>query len=219
MRTKGLALVSIALAFTATALAQDVTPKYEIFLDYTYLQFNEAVPGFHAKAFNGGGGGVQVNFGHHFGIKADLQGYASDTWTGTISATPVVTPHGTIPIGTYSSSANMFTWMFGPTVGTHLGRLNVYGETLFGGSNSNGYVDLVKAIDANGGTINLSGAQHPFTMAAGGGFDLRVSHHLTVRLAEFDYVLTRYTNPIVASTNNQNNWRYLGGLVFTFGGE
>jgi len=34
-------------------------------------------------------------------------------------------------------------------------------------------------------------------------------------VAEVDYFLTRYTNPIT-STNNQNNFRYLGGVVFRF---
>jgi hypothetical protein len=56
---------------------------------------------------------------------------------------------------------------------------------------------------------------HPFTMAAGGGVDLTVSHRLALRLGEFDYVLTRYTNPLT-STNNQNNFRYCGGVILRF---
>jgi hypothetical protein len=33
-----------------------------------------------------------------------------------------------------------------------------------------------------------------------------------------DWVLTRYTNPIT-NTNNQNSFRYLGGIVFMLGGQ
>jgi len=55
-------------------------------------------------------------------------------------------------------------------------------------------------------------------MAIGGGVDVVVAKRFFVRLGEFDYILTRYTNPIT-QTNNQNSFRYLGGVVFTFGGE
>ncbi len=43
--------------------------------------------------------------------------------------------------------------------------------------------------------------------------NLRVSKKVAIRLAEVDYFLTRYTNPITLSTS-QNNFRYLGGIVF-----
>jgi len=220
MRMKGLALVSTSLAFAVTALAQDHTPKFEFFGDYSYLQFNNTLQGLKSKAFNGGGGGAQFNFGRYFAIKADFQGYGSTNWTETVSATLTPTPHsGTVPVGTYTSRANMFTYMFGPVVGVHTGKLYVYTEVLMGGSNSTGYVNLVKAIDAGGGTLlDANGSQHPYTMAVGGGIDVRVHPHVALRLADLDWVLTRYTNP-VTSTNNQNSFRYLGGVVFTFGGE
>ena len=89
-----------------------------------------------------------------------------------------------------------------------------FGEVLFGGSYTNAYVNLAKQINANGGTISAP-SQHPFTLAAGGGVDVSVSHRLAIRLGEFDYVLTRYTNPLT-STNNQNNFRYTGGVVLKF---
>ena len=61
----------------------------------------------------------------------------------------------------------------------------------------------------------ISATQHPFSMAVGGGLDVNVSKNVAIRVAELDYFLTRYTNPIT-STNNQNNFRYLGGVVFRF---
>jgi hypothetical protein len=94
-------------------------------------------------------------------------------------------------------------------VGIHARKLNVYGELLFGGSNTNGYGNLTKSINAGGGTISGSGTQHPFTIAFGGGVDLNLGKNVALRLAELDYVLTRYTNPLT-STNNQNSFRYLG---------
>ena len=77
---------------------------------------------------------------------------------------------------------------------------------------------LSNAIIAGGGTINNSGTQHPFTLALGGGLDWMVNKRFGFRLGEVDYLMTRYTNPLT-NTNNQNNFRYLGGIVIKFGGE
>ena len=52
-------------------------------------------------------------------------------------------------------------------------------------------------------------------MAVGGGVDVAISHHFAIRPGEFNYVLTRYSNPLT-STTNQHNFRYSGGLIFKF---
>ncbi len=207
--------LTLAAVTGLSAFAADV-PRFEVTGNYSYLQYNPTVTGFQSRAFNGGGGQVQANFGH-FGIKGDFQGYASTQWTVNVTA-PIGTSAGIIPVGTYKSNANMFTYMFGPTYGVHTSHFNVFGEALFGGSNTNGYASLYNQVIANGGKTNGDGTQHPFTMAVGGGIDLNAGKHLAFRLGEMDWVLTRYTN-LFTSTNNQNNFRYLGGIVFKFGGE
>lgn len=216
MKVKSLIIASAAIAFTATAFAQDQS-RFEVFGDYSFVQFNPTLTGMQSRAFNGGGGGGQINFGKYLGIKADFQGYGSTHWTTTL-ASPLVTAKGTIPAGTYTSQANMFTYLFGPTLGVHISKLHVYGEFLLGGSNTTGYANLTKEIIAAGGTIPSMGTQHPFTLAVGGGVDLDLTTHIALRLAELDYLMTRYTNPIT-STNNQNSFRYVGGVVFKFGGQ
>jgi hypothetical protein len=145
-------------------------------------------------------------------------GYASTTWTVTFPSPLVITPHGitaTVPLGKYSASGDMFTYQFGPVIRIPWHSATLFGETLFGGSNTNGYGNLEKAINAGGGTLSVSGTQHPFSMSVGGGLDVNVSDHVAIRVAELDYFLTRYTNPFT-STNNQNNFRYLAGVVFRF---
>jgi hypothetical protein len=216
MRTKNIALIFSTMMFAAVGFAQDAA-KFEVFGDYSYMQFNPTVSGLQSRAFNGGGGGAQYNFGRIFGIKGDFQGYGSTQWTLTTSA-PVVTPHGTVPLGTFKSNGDMFTYLFGPTAGFHARRFYVYGEYLLGGSSSTAFGQLAKSIDLGGGTVNASASQHPFTMAFGGGIDLNLNKHVAVRLAELDWVLTRYTNPFT-NTNNQNSFRYLGGVVVKFGGR
>ena len=105
--------------------------------------------------------------------------------------------------------------MFGPVLRIPLPKVKPFGEALFGGSNTNGYVNLTNSIIAGGGTISKTPTQHPFTLAAGGGLDLDITEKVGIRLGEFDFVLTRYTNPLT-STNNQKNFRYCGGVIFKF---
>jgi opacity protein-like surface antigen len=179
------------------------------------MQFNPTIAGLTSRAYNGGGGAVQMNFLHLFGIKADFQGYGSTQFSLTTTST-ITTPLGNIPPGTFKSNANMFTYMFGPVIRIPAHVLTLSGEVLFGQSNTNGYASLITNIDAGGGTIKASGTQHPFTMAVGGGLDYNVNKRFAIRLAELDYILSRYTNPLT-NTNNQNSFRYVGGVVFKFG--
>ena len=216
--TRSAALTLAAIMFTATAFAQDGTPRFEVYGDYSYMQFNPTLPSLQSRAFNGGGGGFQANFGKLFAFKGDFQGYGSTHVTFTTTG-PVVTPHGTVPGGrTFSSNGNMFTYMFGPAVGVHAGKFYAYAEYLLGGSASNLYGNLSKSINAGGGTVTVTGSQHPFTQALGGGIDVSLNKHFALRLAELDWILTRYTNPI-NDTNNQNSFRYQGGVVFKFGAQ
>ncbi len=210
-------LGSAVLLVSSAVFAQQV----DVYGDYSYTQFNPTISGVQSRAFNGGGGGVQLNFGRYFGIKGDFQGYASTDWVKTVNSPISVTYNGKtgiIPAGTYVTSGDMFQYMFGPVFKFPVKKIEPFSEVLFGQSVTNGYVNLVNAIVANGGTIDKGSTQHPFTMAFGGGFDLNLNKHVSLRLAEMDYVLTRFHNPLTGD-NNQNNFRYLGGIVFRFGGE
>jgi hypothetical protein len=212
-----------AILIGATLLAkagfsQEEASKVDLYGEYSFLRFNPTLTGLQSRDFNGGGGGATFFFGKYFGIKGDLMGYASTTWTVTFPSPLVITPHGTtstVPAGKYSASGDMFTYQFGPVIRMPWHATTLFGETLFGGSNTNGYGNLEKAINAGGGTLSVSGTQHPFSMSVGGGLDVNVSDHVAIRVAELDYFLTRYTNPFT-STNNQNNFRYLAGVVFRF---
>jgi hypothetical protein len=214
MKIRNAILLGILLSFGTTAFAQEGPQRWEVFGEYSYLRFNPTIPQLNNRSFNGGGGGATFNITPMFGIKAELMGYGSTSFNLNITS-PIVTPKGTIPVGTFNTQANMFTYMFGPVVKIPTSRFTPFFEVLFGGSNSNGYANLSRAIVAGGGTISASGTQHPFTMAVGGGIDFNINHNLAIRPLEIDYVLTRYTNPF-SNTNNQNNFRYTAGVVFKF---
>ena len=90
-----------------TGFSQEEPARIELFGEYSYLRFNPTLTGLQSRSFNGGGGGVTFFFSDHFGLKGELMGYGSATWTETFPSQLVVTPHSTtatIPVGTYSAS-------------------------------------------------------------------------------------------------------------------
>ena len=214
MKFRNTILLAATLLSGTVAFAQEETQRVEVFGEYSYLRFNPTLPHLNNRSFNGGGGGVTFNITRYLGIKGELMGYGSTSFTTTVGA-PIVTPKGTIPAGTFNSQGNMFTYLFGPVVKLPLSRITPFGELLFGGSNTNGYANLSKSIIAGGGTINATGTQHPFTMAFGGGLDVHINHNFSIRPIELDWILSRYTNPLT-STNNQNSFRYTAGFVYRF---
>jgi len=193
-------LFATILVFGTTLVAQDT---FEVFAGYSYLRFSPTITGVSSRNFNGGGGAVQLNFLKILGIKADFMGYGTTSFNRTVGGV------------TNSSTANMFTYMFGPVIRIPIWRVKPFGEVLFGASHTNGYVNLRNAIVASGGVISRTPTQNPFTLAAGGGVDVDISHHFAIRPGEFNYVLSRYSNPLT-STNNQHNFRYCGGIIFKF---
>ena len=216
MKIRNGVLAVIALLFATQMFAQERT-KLDIPLVYSYFRFNPEISQAHSRSFNGGGGGVEFNISPMFSVKAEFMGYGSTHFTTTFTAPVKVNPlatTSTIPTGTYDSEGNMFTYMFGPMVKFPVSdRITPFGEILFGGSNTNFYSNLTRAIVNNHGTLSVAPTQHPFTMGIGGGFDIAFHRHFALRPVEIDYVFTRYTNPITG-THNQNHFRYIGGIVF-----
>ena len=213
-------MAGILLLFGSAVYAQD-TSKIEVFGEYSYLRFNPTLSYLKNRSFNGGGGGGQFNFNKYLGIKGEFMGYGSTNFTippGTYII-PKISPNPIVVGSPITTQGNMFTYLFGPVVRVPISKVTPFGELLFGGSNSNAYLNTLKGICSNFTCIstaqNLSGTQHPFTMAFGGGLDIKVSHGFSIRPIEIDYVLTRYTNPLT-NTNNQNSFRYSAGAVFHF---
>ena len=215
MKSRLILLAALLCLYAIPAIADDA-PKAEIFGEYSYFRFNPTLPGIRNTSFNGGGGGVTFNLNDFIGIKAEFMGYGSTNYTIPAN-TPIPGSGGLATVAPITTQGNMFTYLFGPQITYRMPKLNVFGELLFGGSNSNAYANVAEAFNGVGGNV-ASGTQHPFTMAFGGGLDVKVSKNFAVRPVEIDWILTRYTNPYTL-TNNQNNFRYTAGVVYYFGGK
>jgi hypothetical protein len=214
MKSKWMLFGVMALALAASAVAQD---KIEITGDYTYMRFNPSLPALQNRNLNGGGVDLSFFVRPAIAFKADLQFYGGTTFTTTFGA--VNTSAGFIPAGTYSANGTLKTYLFGPMIKGRLHKFEPFGEVLFGVAHVDAYANLSKVIAATPtATLHVQGNQNPFSLAAGGGVDLPVGKKFAIRIAEVDYVLTRLTNPLT-STNNQNHFRYLAGVQFRFGGH
>lgn len=163
-------------------------------------------------SLNGGGGGVAVYFNHLIGIEGDLEGYASLThnFTFPVGSTPC-------PTGCQgSASGNMFTYNVGPIAKPYrTEHFEPFVEALFGGAHSDVYGNILRACQLQCATSS-SPDNNAWSFIIGGGLDISLHHAISIRPAQFDYVLTRFGNQFTHGNNNQSNFRYQAGVVLRF---
>ena len=80
------------------------------------------------------------------------------------------------------------------------GRVFPFVQGLFGGDRFSGGVSGVG-----------SGSSNAFAAAVGGGADVTLSRHVSLRAVQFDYFYTRFNSA------SQNNFRLQSGIVYRFG--
>ena len=222
---RSITIAGMTVVMALAAMAADEVPKFEVSGDYSFAHFDPARNFLKVKNLNGGGGAFTMNFGRFLGVKADFQGYGSSNFTYTLPS-GVTLPNGTVTtsptVGTLQG--NLFTYTFGPVIKKHTGWFQPFGEVLLGAAHSNTYANIFKNIYGASASNNNNG----FAMVVGGGLDLRLSPKFTLRPIEADYLLTRFGSTFVPpastglpsiSTLNQNSFRYLAGVDFTFGGK
>ncbi|MFZ0738089.1 MAG: hypothetical protein WBL70_10435 [Candidatus Acidiferrales bacterium] len=95
----------------------------------------------------------------------------------------------------------MIPYLFGPRVNLRRGVVTPFVQVLLGG-----------VVTSSG--IERFGWQSHFAMTAGGGIDVRVSKHFSIRPVQAEYFMTRIPDGL---NNRQNNFRFGAGIVFRFG--
>jgi hypothetical protein len=206
---KGLILGAIAL-LSSVCWAQEF-PRAEVGVNYSYLRYAPSVHYASGHSLNGGGGSIVFNWNEYLGIRADLQGYTSNTTGFNIPSTPA------FPNGLQGNvQGNFFTFLFGPQLRVRAHRVQPFGNLLFGGAHTNLYSNaFTKLCQPIVGGCNVSKAPtaQAFAMSFGGGVDIPITQLVSFRPAEISYLLTRFSNPFT-KTNNQNNFRYMVGVNF-----
>ena len=214
---KGMQVFAMVLTFAMISMAQDM-PRAEAFLGYTYTRINSAtnVPAFSA---NGGGGDFAINFNPWFGFVTDLG----------------IVKNGNIDDRNIDTT--LFPFLFGPrvTVRTWAG-FTPYFQYLLGGvyQSSSARINLnvprpaqpifLPGIgevtgDLTAFSARVSASQTAFAQALGGGINVRISNHVSIRPVGLDWLMTRLQNFRTDEDNNQHNLRYSAGVNFTFGAQ
>ncbi|MFL6300190.1 MAG: OmpA family protein [Terriglobales bacterium] len=102
--------------------------------------------------------------------------------------------------GHYGDNADAATIMVGPKLTLHMDRVAPFAEFLVG----------LHRLSPSGLSDN-----NAFGLVAGGGFDVRVARHLSLRLLQADYVFGKHSDAYpLPNTGNLNGARVQGGLVF-----
>ena len=154
---------------------------FEISGNYQYVRFN---PGSGASGINcqGGSGSGAAYLKATFGIVGEF---------GACKVTG-------LPSG---ASAHEMDYLFGPRLYFHAhGRVYPFVQALFGG-------ERLSAGVAGAG----SGSTNAFATALGGGADITLTRHVSLRALQVDYLYTRFGGA------SQNNFRLQSGIVWRIG--
>jgi len=183
-------------------------PRTELFMGYSYLR---AVPSLESGNrlvwLNGGTTSLAFNLNRYLGIVGDFGGF---------NETRLLLQTGNPPaaLGTYQAvqAGTVFTYMGGPRLSfRNWNRITPFAQVLFGG------IRASQESICQGCAPSLP-TQNSFAMTAGGGLDVRLHHHLALRVIQAEYLMTRFENVSTGSTQAQNDIRLSTGIVLRFGG-
>jgi hypothetical protein len=111
--------------------------------------------------------------------------------------------------GHYASESGVdtstYSFLFGPTVAYRTPKLTPYAHILLGANRARVSTSIFGA--------SLSVTDTAFAGALGGGVDWHVGNSWSVRLAQADYLITRFND------NRQDNFRFSAGLVLRLGSK
>jgi outer membrane protein OmpA-like peptidoglycan-associated protein len=181
----------------------------DIFLGYSYLR---AVPedanGNRLVDLNGGSASIAFNLSRYFAIVADFGGYDD-------SRLRLAGP-GANPPSVVDSGGSAFTYLGGPRFSfRNHSRVTPFVQVLLGAADAG----EVAISGCTGSSCAPLPAQWAFALTAGGGFDIRLARHISIRAIQAEYLMTRFSDPTTGGGNTQNDVRLSTGLLFRLGGH
>jgi opacity protein-like surface antigen len=188
---KSLFLTSLlAICLPLAASAQEGGPKVEIFGGYSYLRTDTNAfvrDNISAHGFNTSLAG---NITKHIGIVGEFSRFTlSDSFTVSV-------------LGPINVDSNVVTYLFGPRITPHRGKVEPFVHALLGGAREN---------DKLSGGIVDELTENAFAFALGGGLDIKVNDNFAIRVAQVDYLGDKL------GIETGNNFRYSVGVVIRLG--
>jgi hypothetical protein len=190
------------------------TPKVELFLGYSRFGTNstDTVTGNRMVGLNGGSASIAFNFNRYIGLVADIGGYDDSKL--------VLTGTGANESLTVNSSGTAYSYLFGPRFSfRNSTRFTPFAQVLVGGV----HASEVTISNCTGTDCIPLPSQNALAVTAGGGLDIRLTRHFSLRPIQAEYMMTRFptvTDGIsTGSSDSQNDLRLSSGLLFAFGGK
>jgi opacity protein-like surface antigen len=185
-------VVLCAFLLAGLALAQDSTPKAEIFGGYSHVRadFSVGGVGFGTEGLNGWNASLAGNLNKYFGVVGDFGGTYG-------------TPIKELGIGV---DVKNYTFLFGPQFSYRTRRVTPYAHALFGADHISADIPAVAIFTSGFGQSDTA-----FAFALGGGLDVGLGRVVALRLAQLDYLRTQFFS------SHQNNLRFSTGLVLRLG--
>jgi hypothetical protein len=181
--------------------------KAEFFLGYSYFRGVPALsPGNRMVGLNGGRASIAFDLNRYLGLIADFGGYHATALrlTGAGAVLPRVA----------DASGTAYTSLFGPRFSYRkYNRITPFTQILFGGV----HASQVTLSGCTGSLCTPLPTQNGFAMTAGGGFDIRVFRHLSIRAIQAEYMMTRFGDPTMGVSQTQTDLRLSSGLIYRFG--
>jgi opacity protein-like surface antigen len=224
------AAITLAFLIGSFALAQDSTPKVQVFggysllhadtggLDSSTLDFNlRQFPNtFEVRTnFNGWNAEAQYNFSSWIGIAADVSGFLGTPFTVRIPSPVSGLPNG-----------NSYSILAGPVISYRVPKkITPFAHALFGWNRTS-----LSASTFTGTSFPLSSVSthyDDFTLALGGGVDYKVFRRFALRLGQLDWYHTSVnlnsfygtafdTTVFQGLHTRERNLRFSAGIVINF---
>lgn len=188
MRTRiAIGLLLAIFAAAPLAIAQSETSKVEVYGGYDYVRYNA----------NPKISGVPPSESFNAnGLSGQLE-FNAIRWLGLVA-----------DFSGYSvarqglNTTHQISYLFGPRINLRHGKFTPFAQALLGRVWAEDGITL--------GTVTA------FGMTAGGGLDVRVAQHFSIRPAQVEYFLTKFFD---GNNNRQNNFRFGVGVIYRFGGK
>ena len=179
----------LVLMVPLAALAQPEYPPVEVFGGYSYLRANPE-----EFNLNGWNASVTGNVTDWFGIEGDFSGHYGHPKD----------EFGSIP----EVNIDHYTFMVGPKLSYRAGSITPFGHFLIGAARASTKVEFLDRI-----------SDWALATVVGAGVDVNVSKSIALRVAQADWLMTRFeTDPdyyyYYGHHERQNNFRFSAGIVF-----
>jgi opacity protein-like surface antigen/outer membrane protein OmpA-like peptidoglycan-associated protein len=190
--------------------SDDPYPKVEWFFGYSFWRAMPTSNDNRMGYLHGGSTSIAYNFNRYLGLAVDFGGYGNSRLT---LLTPTLNR-------TLDSDGSAYTFMAGPRLSyRRYERFTPFAQALFGGAHAT-------SVTVSGCTgfpdCTPLPSETSFATMLGAGFDIKVSHHIALRLFEGDFLLTHFKNAGEVGSQVegwQKNVRFSSGIVFRFGGN